>query len=98
MKNIVYRLALSSILLGLASCGKPEKIKQGDKEFGVVGSDTLGVVYETHVVKSCDIIIPRSIHEEMNPEFKVVLEDGSSFESRKGYNIGDSIVYTIYTK
>ena len=93
------RVTLIAVLvLILASCGKPEKIKQGDKEFVVIGSDTLGIIYETHVVKSCDIIIPRSIHEEMNPEFKVVLEDGSSFESRKGYNIGDSIVYTIYQK
>ena len=95
MKRVTLLAVLALIL---ASCGKPEKIKQGDKEFVVIGGDTLGVVYETHVVKSCDIIIPRSIHEEMNPEFKVVLEDGSSFESRKGYNIGDSIVYTIYQK
>ena len=95
MKRVTLLAVLALIL---ASCGKPEKIKRGGKEFVVIGSDTLGVVYETHVVKSCDIIIPRSIHEEMNPEFKVVLEDGSSFGSRKGYNIGDSIVYTIYQK
>ncbi len=95
MKGITL---IAVLVLIMTSCGKPEKIKRGDKEFVVVAGDTLGVVYETHVVKSCEIIIPRSIHEEMNPEFKVVLEDGSAFESRKGYNVGDSIVYTIYTK
>jgi hypothetical protein len=54
MKNIVYILALSSILLGLASCQiKEEKIiKEGDKEFVVLGGDTLGVVYEKHTVIS----------------------------------------------
>lgn len=95
MKRVTLLAVLALIL---ASCGKPEKIKQGDKELVVIGGDTLGVVYETHVVKSCERIQPRNIHEEMNLEFKIVLEDGSSFESRKGYNIGDSIVYTIYQK
>ena len=100
MKNIVYILALSSILLELTSCQiKEEKIiKEGDKEFVVLGGDTLGVVYEKHTVISCERTTPNNIHEEMNPSFDIKLENGSSFESRKTYEVGDSIIYTIYTK
>jgi hypothetical protein len=49
-------------------------------------------------VISCERTTPNNIHEEMNPSFNIKLEDGTSFRSRKTYEIDDSIIYTIYTK
>ena len=99
MKRLTYILTLLAIVTGLVSCQvKEEKIKEGDKEFVVLDGDTLGIVYEKHTVISCERTTPNNIHEEMNPSFNIKLEDGTSFRSRKTYEIGDSIIYTIYTK
>jgi hypothetical protein len=99
MKRLTYILTLLAIVTGLVSCQvKEEKIKKGDKEFVVLDGDTLGIVYEKHTVISCERTTPNNIHEEMNPSFNIKLEDGTSFRSRKTYEIGDSIIYTIYTK
>jgi hypothetical protein len=99
MKRLTYILTLLAIVTGLVSCQvKEEKIKKGDKEFVVLDGDTLGIVYEKHTVISCERTTPNNIHEEMNPSYNIKLEDGTSFRSRKTYEIGDSIIYTIYTK
>lgn len=99
MKRLTYILTLLAIVTGLVSCQvKEEKIKKGDKEFVVLDGDTLEIVYEKHTVISCERTTPNNIHEEMNPSFNIKLEDGTSFRSRKTYEIGDSIIYTIYTK
>jgi hypothetical protein len=99
MKKLIYILTLLVIVTGLVSCQvKEERIKKEDKEFVVLDGDTLGIVYEKHTVISCERTTPNNIHEEMNPSFNIKLEDGTSFRSRKTYEIGDSIIYTIYTK
>ena len=99
MKRLTYILTLLAIVTGLVSCQvKEEKIKKGDKEFVVLDGDTLGIVYEKHTVISCERTTPNNIHEEMNLSFNIKLEDGTSFRSRKTYEIGDSIIYTFYTK
>lgn len=98
MRRIAFILSLVLILASCGNWGKPEHIKIDGVEMVVINGDTLGVIYETHVVKSCEIATPRSIHEEMNPKFTVNLEDNTSFRSRNQYQIGDTIVYTIYTK
>ena len=99
MKRLTYILTLLAIVTGLVSCQvKEEKIKKGDKEFVVLDGDTLEIVYEKHTVISCERTTPNNIHEEMNLSFNIKLEDGTSFRSRKTYEIGDSIIYTIYTK
>jgi hypothetical protein len=87
-------------LFTFASCGIKEekKVEKDGKEFVVIEGDTLGVVYEKHTVVSCERTTPNNIHEEMNPSFNIKLEDGTSFRSRITYEIGDSIIYTIYTK
>jgi len=76
-------------LFAFASCEikQEKKIERDGKEFVVVEGDTLGVVYEKHTVVSCERREPNNIHEEM-----------TSFTSRKVYETGDSIIYTIYKK
>lgn len=98
MKSIIFIL---SVVLVLSSCGagtKPKHINVGDNEMVIINGDTLGVVYETHVVRSCERATPRNVHDEMNPGFTVSLEDGTSFRSTNSYDVGDTIIYTIYNK
>jgi hypothetical protein len=87
-------------LFAFVSCEikQEKKIEKDGKEFVIIEGDTLGVVYEKHTVVSCERREPNNIHEEMNPDYKVNLEDGTSFTSRKVYETGDSIIYTIYKK
>lgn len=92
MKKIALLGLIALIMISCGNSGKPEA------DVIIVNGDTLGAVYETHVVRSCNPRTPISIHEEMNPAFTVILEDGSEFTSRRHYNVGDSIIYTIYQK
>ncbi len=88
-------------LFAFVSCeikGEEKKIERDGKEFVVIEGDTLGVVYEKHTVMSCERKEPNNIHEEMNLTYNVKLENGTSFTSRREYETGDSIIYTIYKK
>lgn len=100
MKKIIILLSAIIIIGVIASCNlnKPKKFTKGEQEFVILNNDTLGVLYETHIIKSCERAKPIGIHEEMNPHFNVTLENGNTFKSKASYEIGDSIIYTIYTK
>lgn len=98
MKRVAFILSLILILVSCGTGGNTKNIKVDGKDLSIIDGDTFGVKYETHVVRSCELATPRNIHEEMNPEFIIKLEDSTSFESRKPYEIGDTIVYTIYKK
>lgn len=98
MKRIAFILSLLLILCSCGTGGNTKNIKVDGKDMAIINGDTLGVVYETHVVRSCELATPRNIHEEMNPEFIIKLEDSTTFESRKPYEVGDTIVYTFYKK
>ena len=100
MKKVISLLLVIVTIGIIASCNlnKPKKFTKGDQEFVILNNDTLGVLYETHIVKSCERATPIGIHEEMNPHFEDTLENGTTFKSRSLYGVGDSIIYTIYTK
>ena len=100
MKKVINLLLVIITIVIIASCNsnKPKKFTKDDQEFVILNNDTLGVLYEAHIVKSCERAKPIGIHEEMNPHFNVTLENGNTFKSKASYEIGDSIIYTIYTK
>ena len=83
-------------LILLFSCTSPSQPKPGDVVR--MGNDSFRVEVQHHVVVATERIKPVSVHDEINPKFRVHLDNSQTFPSTRQYPVGDTITYLYYVR
>lgn len=83
-------------LLFLSACSSTPPRQEG--EIVTIGKDRYRIGIETHRVVFSERIKPISVHDEINPKWRVHLENSHTFSSRRPYESGDTIRFTNYVR
>jgi len=89
-------IGLVAICLGLVACSQNASETAGS----VVkfGSDSFVVRYDEHRVVKSEYVSPISVLDQINPRYRITLENTQSFTSGRSYAIGDPIVFKTYVR
>lgn len=83
-------------VLFLAACGTGPRPQEG--ELVTFGQHQYRVGIEAHRVLYSERIRPISVHDEINPKWRIHLENSRTFSADRPYETGDTIRFTNYVR
>jgi len=89
-------MRLLLVLLFLSACTPTPERQEG--EIVIIGQDRFRIGIETHRVIFSERIRPVSVHDDINPKWRVHLENSRTFSANRPYQCGDTIRFTNYVR
>jgi len=87
-------IAILLLIVLVCSCGPvPESPKTV-----VSGKDTFDLVQTKAVVSTFEKMESISVHDDINPRYKIVTVDSMEFKSSRWFTVGDTIDVRVYKK
>jgi hypothetical protein len=87
-------IAILLLIVLVCSCGPVPESPQTV----VRGKDTFDLVQNKAIVSGCELISPVSVHDEINPRYRILTTDSLVFKSPREFSIGDTIDVRVYKK
>jgi len=93
MRNWIWLLL---IVCGLMGCFS--NVREPEGAVVKLGSDNFAVRYDEHRVVRSEFIRPVSVLDQINPRWRITLENNQSFSSARSYTLGEQIVFKTYVR
>lgn len=87
-------LAILLLLVSIVSCTSQVK----ERKTITVGKDEFDLVQTKAVVSACEKMESISVHDDINPRYKIVTADSMEFKSSRWFSVGDTIDVRVYKK
>lgn len=87
-------IAVCLLTILMYSCGPVPETRKTI----VIGKDTFDLVPTKAVVVECEKIASVSVHDDINPRYRIVTVDSMEFKSSRWFTVGDTIDVHVYKK
>jgi len=87
-------IAILLVFVSIVSC--TTKVK--DEKTITIGKDKFDLVQTKAVVSTCEKMESVSVHDDINPRYKIVTVDSMEFKSSRKFSVGDTIDVRVYKK
>lgn len=92
------RLWIWLLLIGCGVVGCSPNVREPEGSVVTFGSDNFAVKYDEHQVVRSEFIRPISVLDQINPRWRITLENNQTFSSARSYNLGEQIVFKTYVR
>ena len=87
-------IAILLLLVSVVSCTTQAK----DEKKITIGKDKFDLVQTKAIVVECERIASVSVHDDINPRYRIVTADSMKFKSSGCLIVGDTIDVRVYKK
>lgn len=87
-------IAILLLLISVVSCTTQVK----DEKTITMGKNKFDLIQTKAVVSTCEKIKSVSVHDDINPRYKIVTVDSMEFKSSRWFTVGDTIDVRVYKK
>lgn len=87
-------IAILLLLISVVSCTTQVK----DEKTITIGKNKFDLIQTKAVVSTCEKIKSVSVHDDINPRYKIVTVDSMEFKSSRWFTVGDTIDVRVYKK
>ena len=86
------------VIIGLGLIGCSQNVQEKEGSVVKFGSDSFVVKYDEHQVVKSEFIRPVSVVDQINPRWRITLENNQTFSSPRSYNLEEKIVFKTYVR
>jgi len=87
-------IAILLLLVSVVSCTTQVE----EKKTITISGDKFDLVQNKAVVGECEKIASVSVHDDINPRYRIVTVDSMEFKSSRKFFVGDTIDVRVYKK